>query len=148
MEQHDRTDDLLGLVPVLIRLNRVLTQQIDTDCNLDITPTQMHALIVLHKTGATSLSGLTEYLGMQKQQMTKISGALVKKGYASRATDPDNRRTVIIELTEEGKKAIGRIKSNHNSAMGRFLALLDEENRVKFLTGLGDIISAISSLDV
>jgi DNA-binding MarR family transcriptional regulator len=45
-------------------------------------------------------------LGVTKQAVSQVTDALVSRGYVQRSPDPDDRRRVVLELTERGRQAV------------------------------------------
>jgi len=56
-------------------------------------------------TGAVPLAELIEDLSLSKQAAGQLVDTLVARGYLARAEDPDDRRRLIISLTERGRAA-------------------------------------------
>lgn len=48
---------------------------------------------------------LSEILGMRPQSMGELLSKLEKKGYITRTPSPDDKRVIIVRLTEEGANA-------------------------------------------
>jgi len=75
---------------------------------LDVTAQQ--AALLLHASGGSrSPSQLMAVLGTDTAGMTKLLDRLEGKGLLVRQRHPDDRRAVVIELTERGKGLIPRI---------------------------------------
>lgn len=51
---------------------------------------------------AVRMSALIETMGMSPQATSKMLRTLEQKGYCRRITDPRNRRSTLIEVTQEG----------------------------------------------
>ncbi|WP_052668781.1 MarR family winged helix-turn-helix transcriptional regulator [Nitriliruptor alkaliphilus] len=71
---------------------------------------------------------------------------LVAKGLVSRETDPNNRRSVLITLTEQGRELVDAAVEDHVVNEQRLLAPLDASERGqladllrRLLVGLGDV---------
>ena len=60
-------------------------------------------LLVLRDLGPATISEISLYLCMSKQQMTPIINKLVKSSLLSRTTPPEDRRCTLLDLTEKGK---------------------------------------------
>ncbi|WP_017595448.1 MarR family winged helix-turn-helix transcriptional regulator [Nocardiopsis potens] len=70
---------------------------------------------------------------------------LAARGLVTREVDPENRRSVLITLTEEGKELIDRVVVEHVALEERLLGELGGEDRERLagllrelLIGLGD----------
>ena len=58
------------------------------------------------ETGGTWLSEMREYLCVSKAAVSQMLNSLEKHGLVTRETDPNNRRVVIVKLTEAGREKI------------------------------------------
>ena len=55
------------------------------------------------------MTQLASRLAVSKQQLTKIVDCLVKKELVQRMGSSQNRRLVLLELTDQGKQLINQI---------------------------------------
>lgn len=72
---------------------------------------------------------LSEILGMRPQSIGELLSKLEKKGYITRTPSPDDKRVIIVRLTEKGEGA----EEDGNSVSGSdyiFNCLSEEERRV------------------
>jgi MarR family transcriptional regulator, organic hydroperoxide resistance regulator len=60
--------------------------------------------------GAASLRELHRSFGHKRSTLTAVVDRLEAKGYVTRATDPDDRRSVVVTLTAAGRPAAGRAR--------------------------------------
>ena len=73
-----------------------------TDC-CGVTPAQCHVLLELSEAGETSLNELAERLKLDASTLSRTVDSLVRLGHLNRLPDPQNRRSVRLTLTREGK---------------------------------------------
>lgn len=66
------------------------------------------------------LSALIRDLKISKQAAGQLVDTLVMRGYLERQTDPDDRRRLVIRLTERGKAA-GEVQGKARDAVDRKL---------------------------
>jgi len=66
-----------------------------------LSPLQINVLLLLKIYGPTSMSSLAERLMLPKQQMTQIAHRLLDIGFIKRTVDMNDRRKIIVELTEK-----------------------------------------------
>ena len=76
---------------------------------LGLNAHQANTLMMLYHHGPTRMGALANYLGSKLPHMSIIVDHLVGKGYLQRSSDPSDRRVVICEFTDDGKKATQRI---------------------------------------
>ncbi len=71
--------------------------------NEDITATQMKVLWQLYFIHANRPSDIGGYLYIDNSAITRMLDRLEKKALINRIPDPNDRRAILIELTEKGR---------------------------------------------
>lgn len=98
--------DLLYIPPLIARvIRRNYIKPTLPDSNRVITPLHFEVMKELKKAGTVHVAKLGHKLQIAKAQMTQLIDKLVELGVVARATDPDDRRTINISLTDYGKAA-------------------------------------------
>jgi DNA-binding MarR family transcriptional regulator len=67
----------------------------------DVRPVHGFAFARLSGAPATNAQ-LAEHLGITKQATSELVAHLVRSGYLTRGPDPDDRRALLLELTDRG----------------------------------------------
>jgi DNA-binding MarR family transcriptional regulator len=62
-----------------------------------------------------SAGDLVRQLGVSKQAASQLIDALVLRGYLERSVDPDDRRRIVVGLTERGRAAAAAVRSGVDS---------------------------------
>jgi len=75
----------------------------DAEC-ADLPRNGPYVVGAIARTGAP-LHAIIEELGVSKQAASQLVDTLVERGYLDRSTDPDDRRRVVVSLTERGQAA-------------------------------------------
>lgn len=103
--------DLQALHEVLSRLIR-LYQFRDRDriCRHDLSVAQCYALERIVHDGPLALNALATGLYLDKSTASRVVDALERKGYATRRSDPDDRRAVQLAATALGRQLHARIE--------------------------------------
>ncbi len=78
---------------------------------LDLTYTQYITMMVLWEHETMSVSALGKELWLDSGTLTPVLKKLESKGYVSRDRSPDDERSVIISLTENGRTLREKAKS-------------------------------------
>jgi MarR family transcriptional regulator, organic hydroperoxide resistance regulator len=60
------------------------------------------AMLILHRDKHTYMTRLSKGIGTTSANITGLADFLVKKGLASQRRDENDRRSIIISLTEKG----------------------------------------------
>jgi DNA-binding MarR family transcriptional regulator len=98
-------------------------------CYYDVSVTQCYALSALVTRGPLNLNRLAAGLYLDKSTASRVVDALVRKGYARRSGDPQDRRAVRLEATEEGLRLHRRIERDLVEELMQLLADYDGDVR-------------------
>lgn len=102
------SDGLLAeqLLRLTRRLHRIQSRQLEP---IGITPAQFRLLrTVAHYDGPPRMADLAQRLDVVPRAVTSLVDALEASGRVRRTPDPDSRRVVRIELTDEGRATLRR----------------------------------------
>ena len=111
--------EFLTIMPML---HRYIFQHQLEECDVLISPNQMHALLTLKLFPRSNMTQLASRLMVSKQQLTKIVDVLAEKGLVRRLGDENNRRLVLLELTETGAHAVDIFKHAQAEKAARFFS--------------------------
>ncbi|QKW26387.1 MarR family transcriptional regulator [Streptomyces seoulensis] len=134
-------DGLLAeqLLRLTRRLHRIQKRHLQEHA-LGITPAQSRLLRTLAHFGEPPrMADLAEALEVVPRAVTTLVDALEAGGAVRRAPDPANRRVIRVELTDEGRDALRRLRGARRDAAKEILAPLTPEQR-EALGGLLDTL--------
>jgi MarR family transcriptional regulator, 2-MHQ and catechol-resistance regulon repressor len=94
-----------------------------------LTQPQFGALECLGHLGAMSIGELSRKMLVSGGNMTCVIDNLEKEGLVSRSADRNDRRTVIVELTEQGKQTFEHIFPLHAEFISVVADALDEQEQ-------------------
>ncbi len=107
MNQFDAcpAEGALGLLALLIKSGRIAESRLDQALDsAGLTFVKWRMLDAIVKSGSTiALGKLAEHLRCVKSNVTQLTDRLESEGTVRRVSDPDDRRSTLIELTESGK---------------------------------------------
>jgi MarR family transcriptional regulator, lower aerobic nicotinate degradation pathway regulator len=91
-----------------------------------------HAILALLDEGTTETQGaIGEALGYDKGQLVGMLDELEDAGLIARRRDPADRRRHVVQMTAEGRSALGRLRRLSRRIETEFLAPLDEAERAQ-----------------
>ena len=99
-----------------------------------LTPLQFAALVKLDDLGEVSQNELGRRTAMDAATMQGVIKRLLARGLIDRKPDPEDRRRVVLSLTEEGHRVIAATMPNGFAISHETLAGLDEADRRAFLS--------------
>ncbi|MEV5726126.1 MarR family transcriptional regulator [Streptomyces pharetrae] len=107
---------------------------------LGITPAQSRLLRTLgHYGSPPRMADLAERLEVVPRAVTTLVDGLEASGKVRRVPDPANRRVIRIELTDDGRTTLGKLRGVRLSAADEILAPLTKDQR-RVLGGLLDTL--------
>ncbi|WFR58989.1 MarR family transcriptional regulator [Anaerocolumna sp. AGMB13025] len=75
-----------------------------------------------------SMSDLSEILHVTKPNITVLIDKLVKQGYVERVSRGNDRRVILVRLTDEGEKFVRKSSEELIQSSAQLLDYLDEED--------------------
>lgn len=78
----------------------------------DLTFYEFYSLLAVNYFGDLTMTDFAAYLGVKKQQATRVVNNLVQKKYVRRVYDESDRRVILIALTPEGKEYLSEYTKN------------------------------------
>ncbi|WP_406379571.1 MarR family winged helix-turn-helix transcriptional regulator [Streptomyces sp. NBC_01618] len=125
------------LLRVTRRLQRIQSRQLEP---IGITPAQFRLLrTVAHYDGPPRMADLAQRLDVVPRAVTSLVDGLEASGRVRRAPDPDSRRVVRIEITDEGLATLRSLRDARRAAAEEILAPLNADQREV----LGGLLSAL-----
>lgn len=125
---------------LLVRLfNHVMTAEgkaIITEEFKDISNNDMHIIEAVGIKNPQSVSMIARALGVTVGTLTVNMNNLEKKGYLSRTRSKEDRRVVLVELTEKGRKAFFHHRDFHKGMIKAAVSGLNEDETISLITCL------------
>ena len=114
------------LRPALLRLTRLVrNQRVDTSVSL----TQLSAMGTLYKHGPMSAGELAACERVQPPSMSKVLANLEERELVQRDQHPDDRRQVVLRITEQGEALLASERRARDAWLTRRVAALSGEER-------------------
>ena len=86
-----------------------------------------HTLLLIHlDLSGTRITTLAERAGITKQAMGQLADDLEGQGYVARATDPTDRRAMLLSFTERGWEFLRDAHHVKREIEAEYIALLGE----------------------
>lgn len=137
----EKTDRALTLWVKLARAYAVFNKLTVKDIRRHgLTQPQFGAIECLHHLGPMSIGELSRKMLVSGGNMTCVIDNLEKEGLVRRIQSDEDRRSVIVELTESGHKLITRIFPDHAVMIDQVASVLtaqEQEELSRLLKKLG-----------
>ena len=105
-------------------------------CEAEITLPQYRALVVLSARGPRRVADLAEALGVTPSTATRMCDRLVAKQLLRRTRSPQDRRSVRVAITAEGRRMVDQVSAARRRELQRVLAQLPPEGRPALVEAL------------
>ena len=118
---------------VLVRLfrsiNAIEERAMRTEEYKDVTTNDMHVIEAIGMEGARNMTSVARSLEVTTGTLTIAINSLVKKGYVDRVRSEEDRRVVLISLSEKGKRAYLHHRRFHEQMIESVVEELTEEEQ-------------------
>ncbi|MEC1524587.1 MarR family transcriptional regulator [Neobacillus niacini] len=101
-------------------------------------------LSVLKQNGAQKQTTLANELGYTPGAMTNIANRLISQGFAKREFNEEDRRIVLLEITEEGKNVLKEAQRVGKELRKELFQQLSEEEIEQFLAIHKKLVNTLS----
>lgn len=89
---------------------RVIGREVRKESAAHFPEHQFRALMIIKHNKGASLSTLAEHLGTTLPAASKVLEQLVECGYVHRETSPQDRRRLLLSLTQAGESVVESVK--------------------------------------
>jgi DNA-binding MarR family transcriptional regulator len=92
-------------------------------------------------------STLGKYTGMEKSSLTRMVDDLEKKGIVFRKTDPEDRRKVLVSLTEKGLEYYNCLSQVTSEMAEEILQFVDDTDVEDFMHSLETMVNILRKIN-
>src|SRR5680860_73234 len=94
-----------------------------------VTLPQFRVLVVLSSAGPTRMGAVAERMGVIPSTFSRFIDRMVAGGWVERASSPDSRREVLIELTPSGRRLVDEVTERRRGGISAVLAAMTVEQQ-------------------
>lgn len=118
------------LVKTFRNINEIEERAIRTGEYKDVTPNDIHVIEAIGMGEKKNMSTVAKTLHVTTGTLTISINSLVKKNYVERVRSEEDRRVVLVLLTEKGRKAFLHHQQFHEKLVNAIVEQLSEEERL------------------
>lgn len=133
---------------VLDNMHKVFFPEELIRLDLTISKTELLTMLVVDRYGEVIMSEIANHLNAPLSTTTGLVNRLVKNGYLQRERSEEDRRIVVIRLTEDGKKLVAEFKRAIASNLERVNKILTDEEQETVIRIAMKVIDALSRNDL
>lgn len=132
------------LQAVVYQLLRNITE-IDEHSTADysVTVAQSYGLLAIPADQPIVMGHLSQQAGLSKSAATRMVDQLAKRGLVERSTDPEDRRSVQVQLTPQGQTLRAQLEADYAQFFDKVLALLPDSQQSIVVDSIELLVGAI-----
>ena len=112
-----------------------LLEQTRTPCGFSLSLSQVFALQEIEKQTLT-ITELAEKLQLERSSVSRLVDVLVKEDFVFRELNQNNRREVVLSLTEKGTRSIQRLRDQSVQFYNTILDKMSEQEQDLFFQSI------------
>lgn len=116
-------------VKLFRNINAIEEQSIKNDVYKDVTTNDMHVIEAIGLGSPKNMTTVAKSLAVTTGTLTISMNSLVKKSFVDRVRSEEDRRVVLVSLTEKGKLAFEHHKNFHEEMISEIVSQLSEEEK-------------------
>lgn len=140
MENMELIEEILNLQQKADNTFRHFSPQHWIELNLSIA--QLKSLLFIASKGKTNFKKIAEALGVTPPNITGIIDRLVEQGLVSRTENPEDRRIMLLQVTDKGQQLLANLRERRVNYMRQVLARMSEEELLILSKGLSALVKA------
>ena len=118
------------LVKTFRNINEIEERAIRTGEYKDVTPNDIHVIEAIGTGEKKNMSTVAKMLHVTTGTLTISINSLVKKNYVERVRSEEDRRVVLVSLSEKGRRAFWHHQQFHEKMVNAIVEQLSEEERL------------------
>ena len=141
----DHEADVDDLVTALLTASRVLvgvSARSLAEVQDTVTVTQFRVLVVLHGHGETRLNRLAERLGVGPSTALRTVDRLIAADLVTRRENEQDRREVVIQLTERGRLLVDQVTERRRAAIREIVEMMPQRQAGRLVDALTGFAAA------
>jgi DNA-binding MarR family transcriptional regulator len=144
----DKAQLVQEVVELQRQIGRILGQRAPSVwIDSGLTLTQLRSLFLIANKGSTNFRRLAEALRVTPSNVTGIVDRLVEQGLVNRTQNPEDRREMTLQTTDEGRALVSNLREAEIKQMSQILSLLTLRELSSLAEGLSAFIKAANSYE-
>jgi DNA-binding MarR family transcriptional regulator len=119
--------DINELDKITYELHKKIFSQITEGIDIPVTSTQIYMLNFIRSQGECMVTDIANYLGVTLGAVTSLVDRLIDFKLVNRERSEEDRRLVIIKLSEEGEELLKQLDIRRKKVLSSFLEGMEQE---------------------
>jgi len=130
-----KDDNIIELADTMFQVFRLMKEKMSyTDKLTHLSILQIQTLIFLHNTKNVSMGDIAEYFCIELPSATSLLNKLCDQKLVERYEDQEDRRMVMISLTDGGKTLVKQAMRERRKKLEMILSYLSKKEQLDLLT--------------
>lgn len=127
------------------KMQRDISIEMQQQFGIDLTRPQFYLLTLISDEEPCKITHLAHKLGVRPSTISTMINRLVDGGFVTRVYGHNDRRNVLVSITERGKDIISKDIENYGKVLEKFIGAL-EPSELETFTRLFEKIAAVQKL--
>jgi DNA-binding MarR family transcriptional regulator len=115
---------------------------------MGVSMSQLHVMSMLERHGDMPMSRLADMIDISLSNATGLIDRMAERGFVERVRVPDDRRVVLVRITESGRKLIDDIEELRAATLRTVLDRLDPDQLDGIARATADLRDALAAVAV
>lgn len=135
-ERREHIDDFVSALLTASRALVAVSVRSLSELDDTITLPQFRTLVVLDSHKVMNLNRLADVLGVNASSAVRMIDRLLAAGLVTRQENPENRRQVLLGLTDEGTAVVRRVTARRRREITRIVTAIPDATRTELVQAL------------
>lgn len=143
------------LIRSIFQFRKLVSSGFGMDMEADKSDINLQELVLMNEIANNSidsknnvaLSEVRLYLAISKAAISQMLTSLEKKGYINRHVDKNNRRNLIVTLTDAGQKTLEIQSEKFSGKLGKIISRLGENEVKQMITIVNRMIDITAEIN-
>ena len=129
-------DDVVTAILTASRVLVGVSARSLADVEDTVTLTQFRTLVVLDSHGVINLNRLADLLAVNSSTAMRMIDRLLAAELVTRQDNPANRREVLLDLTDEGRRLVQQVSGTRRAEIARIVKAMPPGERSELVNAL------------
>jgi DNA-binding MarR family transcriptional regulator len=111
-----------------------------------LTLPQWRVLAIVNRYGPQNLKAIAHWMGVHPSTATRACDALVKNRLLHRQEDPQDRRRIVLTLSEDGQVLVDSLLEHRRQAIAGVVAAVPADRRNRLAEAMQDFARAVGDV--
>jgi DNA-binding MarR family transcriptional regulator len=138
-------DNVLAAIHVLTnQIGRIYLKKLESE--FGFSNAEWRVMLTLHDISNSTAADITAQWAMDKMAISRAIRRLEERGWITREVNPDDRRSLVLSLTQAGQEKYAEVLPTANAIYHDIMSVLSREELGRLRGALGGLIDHTATL--